>query len=131
MSVAGDIVTALLADITTAVAGVTTSAEAVSVDELNSEDFPHAMLLQTAYEPVQIEWGQQRRVWTLSGTVVQKGGTREDMQAKLEAIGDQIAADDTLGGAVDRSLFASSVSHSHSDSVHVFGVFVVQAEKVV
>lgn len=131
MSVAGDIVTALLADIATAIAGVTTSKEAVSVVELRGEDFPHAMVLQIDYQPEPLDWGQERRTWTISGTVVQEGGTREEMQTKLEDIGTQIAADPTLGGAVDRATFASSLSHSHTDSPHLFGVFAVQAEKVV
>lgn len=131
MSVAGDIVTAVLADISTAIAGVTTSKEAVSITELRGEDFPHAMVLQTDYEAEILEWSQERRTWTISGTIVQEGGTREDMQTKLENIGAQVAADSTLGGTVDRSTFASSLSHSHTDSPHLFGVFVVQAEKVV
>lgn len=131
MSVAGDIVTAVLADISTAISGVTTSKEAVSVVELRGQDFPHAMLLQTDYEVETLDWSQERRTWTISGTVVQEGGTREDMQTKLEDIGVQIAADPTLGGAVDHATFASSLSHSHTDAAHIFGVFAVQAEKVV
>ncbi len=128
MSAAGDIITALLADITTAIAGVTTTAEAVSITDLRDEDFPHAMVLQTDHESENLDWGQQLRTWTISGTVIQKGGTRETMQTKLENIGIEIAADTTLGGSVDRATFSSSVSHSHTDSPFIYGVWVVSAE---
>ena len=130
MSVAGDIITALLADITTAIAGVTTTAEAVSITDLRDEDFPHAMVLQTDYEAEELDWGQQFRTWTISGSIIQKDGTRETMQTKLEAIGVQIAADATLAGSVDRATFSSSVSHSHTDSSFIYGVWIVAAELV-
>lgn len=129
MSVAGDIVTALLADVAAAISGVTTSTEAIAIEQASG--FPFAMILQTDYDAEWIEWGQERRTWTISGTIVQEGGTREDMQTKLEDIQTQIVADPTLGGSVERAIFGGSIPQQHPDAKYIYGLFAVQAEKVV
>ncbi len=130
MSDASDIVDAILADVTTAVGGVTTSTEPVLVDGRPDSAFPLAMILQTEYDPDPLPWLQENRTWTVSGVVWQAGGTRDTMETKLEAIRDQIAADPTLGAKCDHAVFANAEPESHPDSNRISGVFVVRAEKV-
>lgn len=130
MSDAGDIITAILADIAAAITGVTTAEDPTAVDTLPKESLPFAMILETDYDVELLDWGQEQRTWTIAGTVVQNGGTREAMQTKLEAIRAQVLADPTLGGTVDRSSFAGAVPESHPDATRLYGVFAVQAEQV-
>ena len=131
MSQAGDIVTQILADAAEAIPGVSQFADARSLDRLPGDALPAVMILATDYEVEPIaEHRQQRRVWTVSGTVIQEGGTRSDMHAKLEAIRDQIDADPALAALVDHAYMAGSIVHSHEDGSRIFGTFVVRAEKV-
>jgi hypothetical protein len=130
MSDIGDILTALTADIEAGVSGVTVSLLPTTYDEIVSKDLPYCVLALVDYSVDPLEWGQEERTWTIAGSICQDGGTREQMQTKLEAIRDQIFADQTLGATVDRATFAPGVPFSHSDSQHVFGEFGVRAEKV-
>ena len=130
MSDASDIVDAVLAHITAAVSGVTTLEEVVQPDERPAEDFPLAMILRTEYEPEPLDWLQENRTWTVAVALWQAGGTRAEMETKLEAIRDRIVADPTLGGASERSIFADAVPESHPDDSRIGAAFVVRAEKV-
>eukprot|EP00919_Chromeraceae_sp_WS-2016_P023938 GHVR01056790.1.p1 GENE.GHVR01056790.1~~GHVR01056790.1.p1 ORF type:complete len:124 (+),score=29.36 GHVR01056790.1:200-571(+) len=113
----------------TAISGLTTSLEAVG-PEVNAEDLPYLTVLQTQYEVEEIDWGQERRVWTVSGALYQDGSTREALHLKLEAFRDAIFGDKQLGGLVDRASLADSVPDSNPDSHVVMGFWAVRAEKV-
>jgi hypothetical protein len=131
MSDAGTLVTAVLADVAAAVSGVTQLSASTSLDALNDEQFPVVMILQTEYEVEPLDWRQERRIWTISGTLGQVGGTRDDMATKLEACRAQTTTDPTLGGAVEHAIFAGAVPEQHTDSARIYGVFAVRAEEVV
>ena len=129
MSDAGDILTALTTDITTAVSGATVTLEAVNFDDLKAQDLPYCRLLQLDYSTEPIDYGQEQRIWTIAGVLAVEGGTREAMQIHLEGIRDQIGADPTLGSLVDRASLAPGVVASHPEEARVYGEFSVQAEK--
>jgi hypothetical protein len=133
VSDAGDIITALTADVTTAVSGVTVTAAAVNFADLKAEDLPYCRLVLADYSVEILDWGQEQRTWTVAGLLAidAKGGTREAMQVLLDGIRDQVFADTTLGGSVERASCATIVPESHPEDVHVYGHFSVQAEKVV
>ncbi|GAF94969.1 unnamed protein product [marine sediment metagenome] len=132
MSDAGDIITAILADVTAAVDGVETSEESVAFETVLKEKLPFVSVIEASYEVDEsLEWGQENRIWTFTGTVAQLGGTRETMQAKLDAIRDQVLTDRTLGSTVDTAIFAGTVPASHPDATRIMGAFGVRAEKVV
>jgi hypothetical protein len=130
MSDASDIVDAILADVTTAVTGVTTSTAVVQPDDRPDEDFPLAIILQTEYDVEPLDWGQENRIWTVDVALFQIGGTRETMQTKLEAVRDQIGADTTLASSCDRAVCVTAIPESHPDAARIAGIFVVRAEKV-
>ena len=130
MSDAGDIMAALTTDIETAVSGVTVTLEAVDFDSLKAEDLPYCRLMQIDYSAEPVEYGQEQRTWTIAGVLAVEGGTREAMQLLLEGIRDQVFADTTLGGAVDRASLAPGVVESHPEEVRVYGEFSVQAGAV-
>jgi hypothetical protein len=130
VSNAGDILTALTADIEAAVSGVTVGLVPITFDDLASRDLPYCVLLMVDNTAEALDWGQEQRTWTIAGQLAQSGGTREQMQTKLEAIRDQIFADRTLGSSVDKSTFASLVPYSHIDDPLIYGEFSVSAEKV-
>lgn len=138
MSDISDIVDAIIADLGTAVSGINTSKNAVQPDALPDEDFPLAEVLQTDYDIEPLDWGQENRIWTVSIALFEVAskqagdglGTRDTMETKLEAVRDQIAADNTLGGTCDRALCGSIVPESHPDASRIGGAFVVIAEKV-
>jgi hypothetical protein len=131
VSNAGDILAALTTDIEAAVSGITVSLESITFDEMTVGQLPYCTIVQGDYTVETIPYSQEERVWTIAGVVCQNGGTRETMATKLEAIRDQIFADQTLGGVVDVATFAPGVPFSHSDSQHIFGEFGVRCEKVV
>lgn len=131
MSVAGDMITAITTDIEAAIAGVTVVATTVVVDDLPEEDFPFAALYQTDYSGDVLEWGQEKRTYTIRGLLAEFKGTRETMALKLEAVLAQIIADPTLDGSVEHATFGSSLVHSHSDEERIFGTFFVEGEVTV
>ena len=130
MSDAGDIVAAILADVSAAVSLGGSSVESVSVESLPEDSFPFAMIVQTDYSSDRLDWIQEQRSWIISGQLFQRGGTRDDMQTKLEAVRDQLAADPTLGGVVDDATVDVAVPDSHPDAETIAGEFSVQALKV-
>lgn len=130
MSVESSIVDAVIADVEAAITGVTSLREASDIDSLPDSSFPLAMVLQTDYDAEWLDWMQENRSWTISLGLWQAGGTRDDMQTKLEAVRDQFFNDPTLSNAVDRALCVTSVPDSHPDDSRIGGVIVVQAEKV-
>jgi hypothetical protein len=131
MSDAGDILTAITADITAAISGVTTSVEPVAIDAtVPREDLPFAATWGSGDEAEPLDWGQENRVWDFSSFVIQQGGTRETMQTKLEAIRAQVVADPTLDGTVDKAVFSGALLESPPDSSRIAGVFAIRAEKV-
>lgn len=131
MSDAGDIITAITADVVTAVAGVTVTLDAVNMQKIKGEDLPYCRLLLVDYTAEHIDWGQEQRTWTVHGVLAVEGGTREAMQLLLDAIRDEVFADPTLDGSVKRASCAPLVPYSHPEGQIVFGEFSVQAEKVV
>ena len=130
MSDAGDIVSAILADVSAAVTLGASSVEPVSVENLPDDDFPFAMIVQTDYETERLDWLQEQRTWTVTGELYQRGGTRAEIQTKLEAIRDQVVADPTLGGACHDATVALAVPDSSPDSENLAGRFAVQATRV-
>ncbi len=135
MSIQGDIVDAILADIATAVSGVTAEREAASIDERLDSDFPLAQVMQIDSDVDALPYLQEARSWTISCAVwlaVPADGTsaRELMETTLEAIQAQVFADPTLGAVVDRAVMISSVPDSHPDDSRIGGLLVVRAEKV-
>ncbi len=125
---------ALIVHAGAAIAGLTTSKEAVGPD-INHEDLPYLTVLQTQYDVEFMEYAQERRVWVITGAIYQEGGTREDMHLKLEAFRDAVAADIHLGTTpndlVDRASLANSVPDSNPDSKIVVGIWAARCEKVV
>jgi len=130
VSDAGDIVSAILADVAAAVTLGASSVEAVSVENLPDDDFPFVMIVQADYETDRIDWLQEIRAWTVTGELYQRGGTREDIQTKLEGIRAQIALDPTLSGSCDDCTVSVAVPDSHPDSETLAGRFSVQAVRV-
>ena len=130
MSDAGDILTALTTDVEAAISGVTVGTDPITSDDLTAGQLPYCVLLQIEYGAEPLEWGQENRTWTVAGGIVQNGGTREQMLVKLEAVRDQVNADTTLGGTVDRAQVAVVAYYSHPDDARVFGEFSVSAEQV-
>jgi hypothetical protein len=131
VSDAGDILTALTTDVTTAVSGVTVTLDTVNFADLKAEDLPYCRLLLVDYSVEILDWGQEQRTWTIAGVLAVEGGTREAMHLLLDGIRDQVFADPTLGSSVERASCATIVPDSHPEDVHVYGTFNVQAEKVV
>jgi hypothetical protein len=129
VSDAGDILTALTADVQAAVSGVTVGTDPINFDQLAAVDLPYCVLVVAEYTAEHLDWGQEQRTWAVVGVLAQGGGTREQMQTKLEAIRDQVFADPTLGSAVDRATCAPLDTESNADDTRVFGVFSVEAEK--
>ena len=131
MSDAGDILTALTTDVEAAVSGVAVGTDPISIDDLTAGQLPYCVLLIGEPESERLEWGQEQRTWSVLGGLAQQGGTREEMQTKLEAIRDQIVAGPTLDGAVDDAICTTLSIESHPDSARISGEFAVQAGKVV
>ena len=131
MSDAGNIITAVTADVVAAVPGVTVGLDPINVDNLVTIDLPHCILLLTGYSVETVGWGQEERTWTIKGTLIVKGGTREAMQLLLDAIRDQVFADKTLDGSVHKSVCTPLVPYSQVDSERVTGEFAVLATKTV
>jgi hypothetical protein len=121
--------TAILLKVATAIPGITTSQEVVSIEELNPEDFPFAMIIQTDMAAERADWDQIEEEWTFTGVVVQEAGTREDMHTKLEAIQVNLRADRTLNFTVHDAIMSTSVPYSHPDARHLYGTFTVTAKK--
>lgn len=130
MSVIGDIIDAIITDIGTAIGGVTTEKENVSIAQLKSEDLPRVRVVGSLFESDPLDFLQETHRWTVELMLVQSGGTRETLETKIEAIRDQIFADPTLGAKVDRAYMQSSVPHSQPDAKRLIGRIVVIAEKV-
>ncbi len=134
MSDAGDIVTAVQAVVDTALS-ITSVQESVSLETLDSSDFPYARVVQTGYAVDLLERAQEQRQWTISVLVAIQGDTetREDMAVHLEAIRDGIIADRTLGfSATDRGWTAYCeflVPESHTDTDMILGVCDVFVER--
>ena len=61
VSDAGDIVSAILADVAAAVTLGASSVEPVSVENLPDDDFPFVMIVQADYETDRIDWLQEIR----------------------------------------------------------------------
>ena len=117
----------------TAIPGLFVSREAIGLKDIPADQFPHLILLQTDYGAQRIDWNQIERLWTFSGTLIEKiqDRTRDDIADDLDAIRDGIYADPTLaagGEPVDATLWSSSVPETHSDDVWGYGIFDVAAE---
>jgi hypothetical protein len=130
MSDVSDISDAIVAAVEAAVAGSEAVVGNLAIDTVASDRFPIAEIVQTGNEPEPLPWRQENQVWLFECAMYQKGGTRQTMQTKLEAIRDGVRADPTLSGACDRASCAALVPESHVDSRLVTGVFVIRAEKV-
>ena len=137
MSDVSDIVDAVLADVTAAVGGVTTSATVVMADDLKPEDFPFASVYQTDYDVERLDWLQENRIWTIECALFQANDSTataeenlEAMETKLEAVRDKVAEDSTLGGAADYATCLTIVHEAHPDSSRIAALIVVRAEKV-
>ena len=130
MSAESAIVDAVIADLTAAISGLTTSREPVQPDTMSDDKFPLAVVLQTEYDVEPLDWMQENRIWTISVALWQAGGTRDTMETKLEAIRAKFFADPTLDNSVDRALCVTSVPDSHPDDSRVAGLIVVRAERV-
>jgi hypothetical protein len=114
-----------------AIPGLFVSREAIGLKDIPGDQYPHLILLQTDYGAQRIAWNQIERLWTFSGTLVEKiaDRTRDDIADDLDAIRDGVYADQgTLSGLVDATLWSSSVPETHSDDVWGFGLFDVSAE---
>jgi hypothetical protein len=134
VSDASAILTALTTDVTTAVAGVTVTLEDVNFAGVKAEELPYCRLLLVDYTVEPLDWGQERRTWTVSGVLAIKATdstTRETMQLLLDAIRDQVFADPTLDASVHIAFCATIVPYSHPDDGKIYGDFSVNAEKVV
>lgn len=132
MSDAGNILTALTADVTAAVAGVTVTLEAVNFAGLKAEELPYCRLLLVDYTVEAVDWGQEKRVWTVACLLAiedTEATTRETMQLLLDAIRDKVFDDPTLDAAVHIASCAPIVPYSNPDEGRVYGEFSVQAEK--
>lgn len=130
MSVVGDIVDAIIVDVKAAVQGIHTETENFSLSRLTHRELPHCGVISTAYASEPIDFRQELQTWEVDLTLVQSGGTREDLEVKIEAIRTQIFADPTLGGKVDRAFMLSAVPHSQADSEKLIGEIRVTATKV-
>ena len=130
MSVIGDIVDAIIVDVKAAVSGIHTETENFSLSRLTHRDLPHCGVVATLYTAEALDFRQELQTWEIELQLVQSGGTREDLEVKIEAIRTEIFADPTLGGKVDRAFMLSSVPHSQAGSPQLVGTIVVTATKV-
>lgn len=131
MSDAGDIVTALEADWSSALAGVTIQREPITAANVRDGDVPLVTVLHTEYDTETLAYRQENRVWTITGALYHvKATTRAQMETHLEAFRAQVEADPTLGGAVDHATLAAAIPDTHPDGAYTAGVWAVRAEKV-
>jgi len=131
VSVIGTVIAAIIVDVKTAVQGIDTESENLPVSSLTERELPHVRVLGSSFEAEPLEdFLQETHRWTVDLLLVQKGGTRESLETKIEAIRDEIFSDQTLGGAVERAHMESAVPHSQTDAEKLIGVITVIAEKV-
>lgn len=130
MSVIGDVIDAIIVDVKAAVSGIDTETENLAISALTTQHLPHVRVVASEFEAEALEFRQELHRWTVELTLVQSHGTRESLELKVEAIRNQIFADPTLGGAVDRAVMQSAVPHSQPDAERMQGSIIVTAEKV-
>jgi hypothetical protein len=99
MSAFGGILDALLADVTTAVAGVTTSRRVVPLQMIAQSPYAYAYMREMTASL--LDYGQEAVAYTAVVVLVCNELTQEQVYAHVDAIRTQVYADRTLAGTCD------------------------------
>ena len=109
---------------------VTLSYDPDAFDNVPKDQLPFARILFVEEEPERLDFKQERR--RVSGEVViaMVDATREDVNARLEAIRDLIFADETLSDTVDDIACEAGVALSTPDDPLKYGTLDIATEEV-
>lgn len=133
MSQITDIVTALVADVTTALS-VPSSYKSVDsvyteLSQLREGDLPKAMVFNPSVEVERLAYKQVSEITTLGIALIRKQGEAAEIRTDVEAVITQIEADSTLGSKVDDSLI-DTIEIDETQSTRTLAVLTIQARRV-
>ena len=134
MSRLGAIQTAVGAHVTQAFTDasetVTLGYEPIAFDDVQKSEFPYARILFVEEEPERLAFKQERRRVVGEVAIGMLDSTREDVNARIEAIRDLIFADETLTSTVDDITCEAGVAASSTDDTKVYGTLDISTEEV-
>jgi hypothetical protein len=109
---------------------VTLGYDPIALDSVQQSEFPFARIIFEEEEPERLAFKQERR--RVAGTVLigMLDATRENVDARIEAIRDLIFADETLSSTVDDITCEAGVTFSSSDAPKKFGTLDIATEEV-
>ena len=109
---------------------VTLGYDPIDIDTVPKDQFPYAILLFAEEDPERLAFKQERR--RVSGTVAiaMINATRENVNARIEAIRDLIFADETLNSSVDDITCEAGRCVSNPDDEIKYGTLDISTEEV-
>ncbi len=129
MSQLGDIVAALVADVTAATTGYTVLDKFRVVSSIDREKYPYAMVYNPTVSTERLAYRQLDETTTVAVLLLRKDGEAVAMRTDVEALVTQIEADPTLGSKVDVAHVSEwSIEEQIRDMV--VAVLVVESERV-
>jgi len=109
---------------------VTLGYDPVAADDLPKNQLPHAIIIFEEAEPERLAYKQERRLVTGSVAIAMLDATREDVDARIEAIRDLIFADETLTSTVDDIACEAGIATSDPDDPKKYGTLDIRTEEV-
>ncbi len=98
--------------------------------DLPDEQYPHAFAHDPTEVVSELEFGQRQIVTSVEIDLWTRGETQEALSVRLDLIDAQVAANTTLGGAVDKAAVLTRAIREFPSKDERVGIIIVQTEVV-